>query len=323
MILIISAPEDVHAQAVLQHLHTQGKQDVRLLNLAEFPMQMHMQMQWNHGSPGNFDLTFADGETVALDDVTAVWWRRPQAFGIPTNITDPHHRHFAMTEAATAFQGMWQASKALWVNNVVRDAAAAHKPWQLQVAQQVGLSVPETLITNDSDAVWQFWQRYPNQIVYKPFLATAHAWRETRLLRESDFALASTIQLAPVIFQEYVPAGVDLRITVIGDRLFAAEAQVGQGEYPVDVRFNPNLPYQPHQLPDAVAEKLLVLMRTLGLEYGAIDMRQRPEGDYVFFEVNPAGQFLYIEQATGLPIAEALAEHLVRGEVSVHQQPTV
>jgi glutathione synthase/RimK-type ligase-like ATP-grasp enzyme len=54
-------------------------------------------------------------------------------------------------------------------------------------------------------------------------------------------------------------------------------------------------------------------MRRLGLEYGAIDLRLTPDGEYVFFEVNPAGQFLFVEHACGLPISAALAARLAAG----------
>ena len=62
-----------------------------------------------------------------------------------------------------------------------------------------------------------------------------------------------------------------------------------------------------------VIEKLQALRTRLRLEYGAVDMRLTPEGDYVFLEINPNGEYLYYEEATGLPISMALAEHLQRG----------
>lgn len=312
MIVIISAPEDIHAQAVIRALSDQGVSDVTLLNFREFPSQMTMEMRLDHDQ-GHFALRLEGGTHLALHEVTAFWWRRPQGFGIPTTITDPAYRQFAMSEAATAFQGMWQASQALWVNNIVRDAAAAHKPWQLELARRLGLTIPETLITNDPALVQDFWHEHAGEVIYKAFSATHYAWRETRLLRPEELQLAETIRLAPVIFQRYVSALVDLRITVIGNQIFAAEADSQTGEYKIDVRFNQNITYRPHTLPPQVESMLLQLMRQLGLEYGAIDMRLTPEGDYVFLEINPAGQFLYVEEAAGLPIAAALAAHLARG----------
>ena len=312
MILVISAPEDPHALAVLAELGRLGR-PARLVNLADFPLRMSLTARFDNNGAHHFALGFAGGERVALDEVSAVWWRRPQPFGLPAALGEAAHRQFAVSEAATAFQGTWQSTEALWINDPVRDAAAAHKPWQLKLAKEAGLSLPETLITNDPAEARDFWRRYPGEVIYKPFLQSVHAWRETRVLRPAEEALAEAVRLAPVIFQRYVPAGVDLRITAIGDRLFAAEAH-NAGEYEIDVRFNTAVAYRPHLLPGDVARKLLALQRRLGLEYGAIDMRRTPEGEYVFFEVNPAGQFLYVEQPSGLPIAAALAARLAAAE---------
>lgn len=309
MILIISSPEDVHAQAVMAELDRLGRPH-RLLNLAEFPQKLSLTAHLDDRR-SDFALTFGDGVRVPLDEVTAVWWRRPQSFGFPADIKDPAHRHFVQSEAGTAFQGMYQASEALWINNVVRDAAAAHKPWQLKLAREVGLAIPETLITNDPEEARAFWRRHPGEVIYKPFLQTYHAWRETRRVQQEEETLAEAVRLTPVLFQRYVPAVCDLRVTVVGERLFAAAAR-GE-DYDLDIRFNVDVKYQPHELPGEIEEKLFTLMRRLGLEYGAVDFRLTPEGEYVFLEVNPAGQFLYIEKATGQPIAKAMAEHLTRG----------
>src|SRR3546814_8596319 len=81
-------------------------------------------------------------------------------------------------------------------------------------------------------------------------------------------------------------------------------------EYKLDVRLNQQA-YEKHDLPEPVSRKLLDLMDRLGLEYGAIDLRLTPGGDYVFFEVNPAGQFLFVEHACGHPISDAMAERQI------------
>ncbi len=313
MIIIISSPTDEHAEAVMREFERRGISDVKILDFTEFPMQMDMLMRFDNNGRNDYVLKFSDGSRLAMDEVKSFWWRRPQAFGVPQTVTNPAHRHFAMAEAATAFQGMWQSSRALWVNNILRDAAAAHKPWQLALAKEVGLKIPETLITNSPEEARRFWAEHPGEVVFKAFSASAYAWRETRILKPEEEALAEQVRLSPVIFQKYVPAAVDLRITAIGPSLFPAEAHSQQGEYKIDVRFNMNIKYKPHTLDADVERKLLRFMRRLGLEYGAIDMRLTPEGEYVFLEINPAGQFLYVEHAAGIPITAALAEHLAQG----------
>src|SRR3546814_10249433 len=128
---------------------------------------MAVDMRLTSSRQGRFAIRFPDGRVVDMANVKSVWWRRPQAFGLPEDRMRPEVRHFAMSEAATAFQGMWQVSQALWVNDIVRDAAASHKPWQLELARIVGLTIPDTLISNDPEAVLAFWNANHGEIIYK------------------------------------------------------------------------------------------------------------------------------------------------------------
>jgi len=119
------------------------------------------------------------------------------------------------------------------------------------------------------------------------------------------------VRLAPVIFQAYVPAEVDLRVTVVGDHLFPAAIHSQSTDYPVDFRMSlGQARTEPAELPADVHCQLKVLMDRLGLVYGAIDMRRTPQGEYVFLEINTAGEFLFIEERTGQSISRALAEWL-------------
>ena len=318
MILIISSPDDVHAQAVTRELERRGVNDARILNLSDFPLRMDVSMRLDNNGTSDFALRFPDGKRVGMDEVTAVWWRRPQPFVLPPQLS-LQHRYFAMTEAATSLQGMWQATAdhALWINDIHRDAAAAHKPYQLALAKCIGLTIPETLITNSPEEAKAFWDEHGDDVIYKIHTAQAGAWRETRKLKREERALADQVRLAPVIFQKFVPAVADLRVTAIGGRLFPAATDVRTIAYPLDVRMNGAMKYEPHTLPADVEHKLLKLMQQLGLEYGAIDLRLTPEGEYVFLEVNPAGQFLYVEMSARIELAAALAEHLMSAAPAV------
>lgn len=313
-IVIISEPTDVHAQSVMTELARAGEPDARILDFRDVPQRIVVDMALSNAKGSGFAITMADGRRLALDQVRSFWWRRPQAFMLPAGM-DPQAQHFALTELATAFQGMWQASEALWVNDLVRDAAAAHKPWQLELARRIGLSIPDTLITTDPAQARAFWETRRGEVIYKPFLQTFHSWRETRQLKREELPLLENLRVAPVIFQALIPGVADLRVTVIGSDLFAAAVDLRKMEYKLDVRLNQQA-YERHDLPPVVAEKLLMLMRRLGLEYGAIDLRLTPDGEYVFFEVNPAGQFLFVEHACELPISAALAAHLAKGRTA-------
>ena len=135
-----------------------------------------------------------------------------------------------------------------------------------------------------------------------------------RLVKDQELAQIDAVRYAPVIFQEYVPALYDLRVTVIGRQIFAAAIHSQETAYTVDCPMDiGRARMKAVELPEAVRNQLFALMDTLGLVYGAIDLRLRPDGTCVFLEVNPAGQFLFIEAATGQPIAHTLAQTLVRG----------
>ena len=307
-VLIISSTEDVHAVAVMQALAAQGCA-AELLDLSDFPASIALTMDYA-GTERRFRLTRRAGGTLDLSGIGAVWWRRPQAFGFPAEMKDEAARRFAWSETATVFQGLYRSLDARWINVPSHDETAGHKPYQLTVAQDVGLEIPPTLITSDPEAARAFWRANPGEVIQKQFLAMPETWRETRRLTEADEAHAAAIALTPVLFQRHVPAVADLRVIVIGGNLFAGGVDVRDAEYPQDVRMNRNVRYAPHDLPDDVVAKIHALMHRLGLVYGALDFRLTPEGQYVFLEINPAGQFLYIENDTGQPIAAALAREL-------------
>jgi glutathione synthase/RimK-type ligase-like ATP-grasp enzyme len=308
-ILILSEPRDVHAQAVMAALAAQGAM-AELVNLSEFPTRLALSLAFDGGWRQFALRRRDDGGVLDFDTVRAVWWRRPQPFQPPAEM-EPTHRRFALSESMTAFQGLYQSLDAFWVNNPSHDAVAMHKPYQLVLAQRVGLEIPPTLMTNNVEEARAFWRQHDGEVIYKQFIALPDTWRATRRLGLQEEALADSIAHAPVIFQRHVAAVADIRVTAIGGTLFAAATDVREAEYPQDVRMNLDAKYVVHELPAETRRMLGELMNLLGLVYGAIDLRLTPEGRYVFLEINPAGQFLYIEHATGQPIAATLAQTLL------------
>jgi len=303
MILIISHPGDVHAAAVRAALSHCGA-EVVFLDTAEFPRNVALTM----GYPGSMRARIGDS-VVDLGEAKAIWWRRPQPLVLHDEIAD---RAFAFGECHAALSGLWSCLDAEWVNNPDRDQIAARKPYQLKVATAVGFSVPRTCITSDPAVATEFAATQGDQgTIYKAFAATEQSWRETRLLGAAECSLLDSVRFAPVIFQQHIKAVADLRITVVGDDIFAASIVAAESDYQYDFRVAMNsATVTPHQLPDEVTRQIRELMSSLGLVYGTIDMRLTPDGEYVFLEINPAGQWLFVEERTGQPIAQALAEYL-------------
>jgi hypothetical protein len=313
MIVIISHEKDPHATTVRQLIQEMGE-PVMILDVAEFPQRSRLALSISGNGAHGLYLNTAQG-SIDFAQCRSVWWRRPQPMALDPAITDPAYTLFAQSECHEAIHGLWEACPAFWINPPNRDAVAHRKVKQLELARTLRIPIPETLITNDPDEARTFVSRFgPERVICKAFSATETHWRETRLVKEQELAQIDAVRYAPVIFQEYVPAVYDLRVTVIGREVFAAAIHSQETAYTVDCRMDiGRARMEAVDLPEAVRGQLFALMDSLGLVYGAIDLRLKPDGTYVFLEVNPAGQFLFIEAVTGQPIARTLAVALVRG----------
>jgi glutathione synthase/RimK-type ligase-like ATP-grasp enzyme len=315
MSVLILAPEgDEHAAAVAAERDQLGGR-AEIVDTSLFPGQAGLVARFEtceHCRERLFLLEHPRGR-IDLGDVGAAWWRRPQHPAPSPQLMRHDHQMFAVNETHEALRGLWHALDAFWINDPGRDEVAHRKLLQLRVAQEVGLEIPSTLVTNDVAAARSFVDGHGyRDVICKAFSATEQQWRETRELGEQELAQLDNVRYAPVIFQEYVPAVVDLRVTVVGSEIFPAAIHSQESEYPVDFRMDmANTRIEGDELPDDVSEKLLELMARLGIVYGAIDLRRTPDGRHVFLEVNPAGQWLFVELATRQPIAAAVARELL------------
>ncbi|MGB7980961.1 MAG: hypothetical protein WCF36_09245 [Candidatus Nanopelagicales bacterium] len=311
-VLILAPVTDDHAVAVAEQIDALGGR-AEIIDLAWFPEQASLSMRLDSCAGCIASWVVHAGRRISLRDVDAVWVRRPQYPEVAEAMVRPSHRVFAANETHEALGGLWHALRARWVNEPGADDRAARKGYQLVMAQERGLEIPRTLMTNDPDDALRFVDSCGyRDVIYKSFSSTADEWRETRLLKTEELAMLAHVAHAPVIFQEYVPAEYDLRVTVVAGQLFPAAIHSQQTAYPVDSRIDiGNARIEATALPAEVAELLLGLTDDLCLVYGAIDLRLTPDGRYVFLEINPAGQFRYIEAATGLPITAALARALL------------
>jgi glutathione synthase/RimK-type ligase-like ATP-grasp enzyme len=283
-----------------------------VVDLAWFPSKMKM-----HAYAGSsYDVLFLDlpnGYRIALDDVGAVWNRRIKPFTLDEALTDETARLFAWSECTEAMQGLWYGMNSWWMNPPFSDEVALRKVTQHRVAHRLGLRVPETLVTNGPDEAREFIERHnATGVIRKAFRNIPQAPRETLKVGPEELERIDSVRYAPVIFQEYIPLALDLRVTVIDGEIFSTSFR-SEPEYEVDYRSGiGSADVQPYQLPDDVAVKLLQLMDAFGLKFGAVDFRVTPEGDHVFFEVNPAGEYLFASERTGQPIPQAIAAALER-----------
>ncbi|MBD3886019.1 MvdD family ATP-grasp ribosomal peptide maturase [Phormidium tenue FACHB-886] len=259
--------------------------------------------------------------TLNLKEVSAVWYRRIRiGEKIPATM-DEQLRHASVQESRSTIQGMIASLKAFHLDPVPVIRLAENKQLQLQVARELELETPQTLITNNPAAVLQFAKDCPSGMITKMLSSFAiyEAGNEkvvfTNAVTTEDLQHLEGLRYCPMTFQEQIPKALELRVTVVGKQVFTASVDSQRLQKAQQDWRRQGIAlikdWQPYQLPASVEAKLLKLMDFFGLNYGAIDIIVTPDNRHVFLEVNPVGEFFWLEQHPGLPISQAIAELLL------------
>lgn len=311
MIAIVSTAKDVHYRCVAEELRRMGKESFlveipKLGNEARFTMATGGELYQSWSVPGH--------GSVDLERVSSVWYRRIFSPVLKPALASKDDADWALREWREATTGAFQANGARFLNNPWAQELAAMKPYQLRVAQRLGLRIPDTIMTNDAEAARAFVRKHEGRVIHKVVKSPRARFMGTKKWEPSDEAELKWLHLTPTLFQEQIVAPYELRITIVGRKIFAAEFPVASGV--TDARVLLDVPYKPHRLPEEIETLLLKLMGQLGLQYSTIDMKLRDDGEYVFLELNPQGQFLYVEIKTGMPITRTMAEFLAQDDLS-------
>ena len=306
-VVVVAPTYDLHASAVINCLKRRGA----TVGLASFRELTKRDAVAIHGADTYTSVIRIGGKQVDLTLTNSIWWRRAEnPIGRPDGSTKSW---FMYHEWQSLLFSLEAACCCKWINRPSAAWLAKRKVLQMAEATRVGLRTPATLVTNDPAQVLRFREQYP-KVVYKTMGETSHQNTATRLLTVDDLGRLDMLVGCPAIFQEFIEAQFDLRVTIIGDRVFTIRIDSQSGASPLDWRFDHSVAFENVRLDPQVERDLLLLIRQLGLTYGAIDLRQTPEGEHVFLEVNPAGQYLFAELLTGTQISEAMADELLSTE---------
>lgn len=321
-ILILSHPMDIHAVAVAEGLRRK-EASVSLWHTADFPVlsgesvgirQQGVQIK-------------VSGPEISIkeDEIGAVWHRRPWTQPAK-DILHPADRLFARQNCEAFRRSLFHllAPGAFWVNPPTASDLSSQKIIQQYVAVQCGLSMPDTLYSNDPDEIRCFIAAQGGQVIFK--ILTGAPWRDDRTRWVSYSTPITTGQLVdddilrqtPSIYQAIVPKEYELRVTFMGRQSFTArilsqETQEGKLDWR---RAYSELAMEPAEIPEEIREHCLLLMERLGIVFGCFDFIVTPDGQYVFLEVNEMGQFLFVEEYTGLPLLDAFCDFLLTADNS-------
>jgi hypothetical protein len=306
VILLYGRLDDAPLQRTLEALQDAGAPCVVLAQTALDRERLRIEL----GPRGVDGVLVVAGQEIPLDRIRSVYARPLE---LPRRWFAPEGARRATLIHRELFEWL-DVSPALVVNRPRSMQANASKPLQAQLIGRAGLEVPESLVTSDPAEVHAFWREHV-RIIFK----SASGVRS--IVQELDQAAAARLPLVaalPVQFQAYVP-GVDVRVHVVGQQTYAAEIESPVIDYRYPLRGGAEPELRPSRVPDEMAERCVGLARLMDLPLAGIDLRRRPDGSYVCFEVNPMPAYSYFEAHTGLPISSALAALLLEADTGVRQ----
>jgi len=324
-ILILTNKDDGHSDLVIEHLREFNAEFVRF-NTEDFPENIKLEIRIN-GNKFDGNLLFNE-RSVNLSEIKSVWFRRPIKPNWKENnpFISEEAMDFAIRQREYVLKGLYKClAGCFWVSDLRRIKETEYKIYQLNTARKIGFKIPNTLITNNFDKAKEFYlnnQKEGGSSINKAIIeSTIRRNNEfygiyTHKIKLEDFQDERMIRYNPCLFQEYVPKKIELRITVVGQKVFAAEIHSQKSKKTeIDWRHYDfeNVTHSIHKLPKEIEQRCILLVKKLGLRFGAIDMILTPDNDYIFLEINPNGQWGWIEEFTGLSISKSIAELLIKG----------
>ncbi|PPU93510.1 hypothetical protein XalbCFBP2523_06260 [Xanthomonas albilineans] len=298
--IIVGNSEDIHAVAVAWALERAGACVVLWDGIGVSDSSVVTHFPTSAGS----DLRMGKER---INDVRSLWFRRPVPYQ-PLAGLDPVSLKFTRNELQSAHGSLAAAlrSKASFIVGDWHPIDAGMKGLQLDAAVACGFHIPDTVITNDPAVVADFRARQENLLV-KHF--TPHFWSSEQnrkcwqcgpvVIPQDRKIDDASIRACPAIYQTLVNKAFDLRITVIGHRIFSARIVGHNGTALLDWRPSSVKPGELrmdwYDVDARTRTSINALMEKLDLRYGCIDLAVDLQGNVFFFEVNTGGQFLFID----------------------------
>lgn len=337
-VLIFSPSDDIHAIAVKRRLEeiSQGGANIEIIDLATSCRSGSMTFEigpqgtrtvieackglpFSYGAGALSAVERSQTKSIDFSRVRGIWWRRPRPPVAP-RYGDKELEGFAATNVNALAQSIVlnASNETTVINDPARETVANHKLLQLSRARLVGLNIPLTCITHSASEASRFiesCQSRGTSVIYKILRSSNNRGHYTQLFNEGDRHRIDQINGCPVILQEGVMNGTDVRVVVTGNKVFAATATALEPlSYP-DIRSANTTQHAVVQVPSDVSSQLLALQKSFGLRTAVYDFMIDATGRWIFLEINPTGQWLFLETKVGARISEAFASLLWYGEV--------
>ena len=332
-VLVITNDHDEHADAVIAELARRAVPVFRF-HPEEFPEACSLSIEIRDGR--------IDGELrtarqrVAFHDICAAWYRRSRRLFAPLpslNFQMGDLENFVKVQSSATLTALFASLETLWVGQPFKLRRADVKSLQLAEASKAGLLTPATLISNDPERAAAFVEALGDaDCAIKPLIATRVDGEEgSRLPLTTTLPRGhalDSVALAPTILQPYIAKAYELRCVVLGDKIFTAklnsqDKEVTRKDWRAGIPVQGEAEHEVFDLPERVQAALHRLLRSFAINFASIDMIVTPEGEFVFLDLNPNGQWLWLEEQLGLPLVASMADLLMMDYAPAAEAPPV
>ena len=307
-VTIVTLAGDLHAYVIRRHLMEDHGIDVAIV--AADTLAAAGGITWSNRDGYPPTLPTEDGRLVNVAEQDLVWWRRCHGNPVvPEAVSDARFRKLVVKDNRSALRGVLLAGfSGIWISDPDATQRAQNKLLQLSVARAVGLTVPATLVTSDPPTVREFVRAQGGTVVAKTLTGLLGTSLEAGRVTLNTLTEDDEITVSATIYQEEVPGSDHLRVMVFGDAAHAARISSSE----LDWRLANDQEVTPTQISPELAAQLREVTRRLRLRMGVFDLKVRPDGQPVFLEVNPQGQFLFVEGMSDMPLARHFTDFIVQ-----------
>lgn len=268
-------------------------------------------------SQNSFELTDESGKTIKAEDVKAVWHRKSWMIDIPEELDDAYRKIFLKEYSTLRYNLFTMLENVPWINPFENENRIdGNKMLQLNIAQKNGLIIPETLFSNDAEAITGFFHTYGNgKMVAKLHGVISKSmggenFLSTNIIDENSIQDIADIEYCPMIFQPYIEKEYELRIVYLDGEFFTGKINNSEN---ADWRIaRGNYFWTEYHLPENIKTSLTAMMKEMGLYMGAIDMIRGKDRKYYFLEVNSQGEWGMLQKDLDFPIAQRIADNLIK-----------
>lgn len=316
MLLVVTNKTDLASDYLILRLK-ERQIPFQRLNTEDFGEGFRVDIHF-HPEP-DFLIKLDNGKIIGKEDISGVYFRQPRTPNISLDIAESDCL-FVRRELQETLRSLWRMiNEEKWLNHPRNLWLANNKIEQLSVANDIGLNIPETCVTTSQRRLQAFYKQHNKQIICK---AVKNGFSHdnnlvtlamTKRVEHEFIENFDTYAAVPALYQREIIKEFDVRVTVVGDSIFATaiysqEHQETEVDWRLFSNGNFDLRHEAIDLPKNVANACREITKHYGLRYSAIDLVLGIDDQYYFLELNPNGQWVWIEQKTGYPIRDAIID---------------